>query len=592
MKRIQLVHLTLQGFKSYRKTTHIDFPDGGFNFLGGANEVDPKLGSNGAGKSTLWEALCWCLYGTGIKGAKASDLASWGFKRPYAATELRVDGVAVEIIREGNPDRLTLAGEPCTQAQLDAYLGLTKARFTQSVLFGQGAKLFMDMSAADRGELLDEVLDLQLWQSLADAAGKKAKSLGLVEQQALRDIAHVSGQLEGLSDIEELQAQDAQWLAAKTEELEALLQQMDADDLAKQTKQQQLIKTWASPPTDLLAQIAACEEEVHKAKLLQQTSVDKLDAALQLEKFYDEHSDCPTCHQAITPAFSKQERARLRQGIDRLNASEQELAKTIQEGEALLRNLRQQQRELEQGAYDAKAANRALQAEIDALDRGMARALAQAEALEREMESPPFAAQIATLSATKARLEAELAGLNLHCNATQASYRHMDYWRSGFKKVRLFLIRQALDMLQLETIAAAAVLGLVGWDVKFVTETETKSGTIKSGVQVLVGSPDAPSGRVLTSGGEEQRVKLAVSLGFSNMIQRMAGIDWRMEVWDEPTNWLSAEGIDDLMECLRYRAQTTGKAVWIVDHRVLDSTIFDNRWLMRKTEQGSSLEVL
>jgi len=218
--------------------------------------------------------------------------------------------------------------------------------------------------------------------------------------------------------------------------------------------------------------------------------------------------------------------------------------------------------------------------------------LADIDAAETAAAANPITLQIAQRTERAAALDAELAGHQERKNKAQAGLRHMDYWRQGFKRVKLFLIKRALDVLQIETAAAAGQLGLIDWTITYVTETETKSGTLKAGVQILVKAPQAPGAFSLQSGGEGQRVRLAISIGLSNMIQRMAGVDYRIEIWDEPSAWLSPEGIADLMECLHERAEDTGKQLWVIDHRVYDSTTFNAAYIMVKTDAGSHLEQL
>ena len=76
------------------------------------------------------------------------------------------------------------------------------------------------------------------------------------------------------------------------------------------------------------------------------------------------------------------------------------------------------------------------------------------------------------------------------------------------------------------------------------------------------------------------------------MIQRMSGVRYTFENWDEPSAWLSQEGIEDLLESLRERAVVAKKAIWIVDHRALGSGGFSQVWQAVKTDSGSSLRLV
>ena len=69
----------------------------------------------------------------------------------------------------------------------------------------------------------------------------------------------------------------------------------------------------------------------------------------------------------------------------------------------------------------------------------------------------------------------------------------------------------------------------------------------------------------------------------------MAGVRFGFEVWDEPTAWLSSEGIEDLVECLAYRSSTTNKSVWLVDQRAHEVSSFTEIWRVTKTADGSKV---
>jgi ABC-type uncharacterized transport system ATPase subunit len=70
----------------------------------------------------------------------------------------------------------------------------------------------------------------------------------------------------------------------------------------------------------------------------------------------------------------------------------------------------------------------------------------------------------------------------------------------------------------------------------------------------------------------------------------MAGAHYEFEVWDEPSAWLSAQGIDDLLGCLAMRADSTGKTIWILDHRALWHAGFAETWQVTKRDTGSILQ--
>lgn len=604
MKNITLLEVHINGFKSFKRSTDIIFPTKpGFWFLGGRNEVDSALGANGAGKSSLWDAIFWCLYGVSVKGAKASDLVSWGSKRPVVTVRLLINENVFEIAREGSPEKLWLSDEKkgqevVAQNAIDRLLGLSKERFKQSVLFGQGARLFFDMAVPERGILLDEILDLSLWQRLAERADKQAKEQDRIRADAMRDITFVSGQLEGLTDAKALRAQESGWREQREASLfEAITQVEGADAEVTKLETEFAEATNAAMAPLLQSQKQAMQAEmdaIYEACKLEREKLWAAQAsgkdANELLNFYEEHSDCPTCKQKLDKTFIKTECARLEERFQQAAANEEALNESIEKLTKTWQDLNEIKKK-EELDYAAICARRdGLKPQIRLRKEALQRSMTLMDNLSAELDNSPYAAQIAAIDEKREQLDTELAGHDTRHQASEAAFRHADYWKAGFKKVRLYLIKQALAMLEIETRAAASSLGLIDWTIKYVTEVETKSGSMRAGVQILVSSPSSQAAFALQSGGEEQRVKLAISLGLSKMISRMGGVEFNFEVWDEPTNWLSPEGIAGLMESLKYRAEQERKTLWCIDHRIYDATTFDGVWIMRKTLNGTELE--
>jgi ABC-type transport system involved in cytochrome bd biosynthesis fused ATPase/permease subunit len=77
--------------------------------------------------------------------------------------------------------------------------------------------------------------------------------------------------------------------------------------------------------------------------------------------------------------------------------------------------------------------------------------------------------------------------------------------------------------------------------------------------------------------------------GLSNLIRDRTGADIPLEVWDEPTQGLSEEGVLDLLDCLAARAKREDRQIWVVDHRSLGYGGFDGTATVVKTEAGSHI---
>jgi DNA repair exonuclease SbcCD ATPase subunit len=237
----------------------------------------------------------------------------------------------------------------------------------------------------------------------------------------------------------------------------------------------------------------------------------------------------------------------------------------------------------EASAREALVQRQAKQRESDDLQR---------QAIRCRNEKNPYDDQLNQATAQKRQIEAELAAKQTEEAALVSHVAGFNYWRGGFRRVRLFCLENVLAELAVETRNSLMALGLLDWRIGFKTATETRSGTLKLGVQVDVQPPRRAAARLdVLSGGEGQRARLAGSLGLANLVQRWAGVRWNCEIWDEPTAFLSDQGIDDLLDCLAERARITGRAIYVCDHRALQSGVFDQVLTVVKDAGGSRLEL-
>lgn len=555
--------ITLERFKTFvQRTTFQPSTSPGLKFISGRNIVEPRLGANGAGKSSLWDGLCWVLFGSGVRNQRAADLASWGQSQPFGEVVIAADGVQHIITRSGSPNRLLLDAEPVEQQVVDGLLGLDRDRFLQAVLFGQSARSFLDLTTAQRGELLDEILDLGLWLRLADQASKRATKAEITIGECERQLAHLYGRREQI-DYNGLQRSADAW----AEEHDAELRQVaDALDIAEERLKEVINPSEPIAPPD----------EEDRAILLRQ-HISDAKHALREVRFYHEHEACPTCGQAITEQFR----------CERLESlGDQEATLRVYEAELQELLTRQRQLRAEWVLANERVSQHAIkiasiQGEITHLERRAKLLLEQKN---------PFNMQISVCRQQLADIANKIAEFEGKLREQKVLREQYEYWKAGFKRVRLFVVKRILARMTLETANAAADLGLIGWKIEFVTETETKSGTLKPGIQVKVTSPHHAGTWEHYSGGEAQRISLAVRLGIAGLIQNMAGKQFGFEIWDEPSAHLSPDGVGDLLNALSIRAQTHQKSIWLVDHMALPHTSFDEVWLVSKDHDGSHVE--
>jgi DNA repair exonuclease SbcCD ATPase subunit len=589
VKQISLSRIKLSNFRSFTGSTTIDLTTGpGLKLITGDNRVEPRLGANGAGKSTLWDAVCFALYGTSVKGLRAADLMSYGANRTSSVLTLSVDGVEKTVQRSSPPNHLLIDSQPVDQQAVEELVGLTKARFLNSVIFGQGVPLFIDLPVPARGDLLDDVLDLELWMQAAELAGTRyrsaASSLAVVREAIQRSL----GQQEGLGDFERFRELEAEWQAQKTARFEALMTRFEATE-ARHTELAQIVAEPLKLPDErrlgqefTLARNRNAEAIAKRAALATELGIIETNL-----KFFEDHATCPTCEQAIGRSHVEAFAERVIPHVERLDKLVANALIDMDTTEAAMRAAEETWRATVRNNQQHRAEREALKGEMASLSRELAAMETEADRLAQE--TSPYQAQAEAAATEYRRLEEVLQQQRSEEQRILAEQQSYDFWRQGFRRVRLYCVERVLEELSLETRNSLLALGLSNWGIIFKTATETRSGTVRLGVQIDVKSPSAQSKFDMLSGGESQRARLAVSLGLANLIQRWAGVRFDFEVFDEPTAWLSEQGVEDLLESLRARAETGNRSIWICDHRALAHSGFVEQLCVVKDETGSRL---
>lgn len=562
---MRLLSLRLHRFGSFIEPTTFHFPDGpGLYFMQGRNEAEPRLEANGTGKTTIWRALTWCMFGKDARGLKAGDVANWEEpKGAYVALDfISSSGEKLRVQRTHSPNSWTLSSldplgyqlaDDLTKDETNRLYAMLQLEFEpwlNCVLMAQGEPMFLDLKADAKAQLFSEVMGLDRW---LDYAGNASK-LSNVEASRLielgRTIAEIEGELRGLG-TESLLAPSAAWesgrkkrLAAVTEAYEQSISRIDG----------------------LKAQLTKAEQDLGFARetLADHVCIRAKDAELVAEKKAITKR-CGECGALLRHEEFAKDAERLaerdkiiRQDQDAVRQAEYKLSQTRSEYDRNEKQLDQ----LEDEADDVKA------------------------------ESNPYAAMADAAARNRERLEAQLDEVQRRHRDAAERATMLGFWIRGFKDLRLGLISEALEELAIEVNSCVTALGLIGWELVFEVDRETKAGGITRGFSVYVRSPhnDQSVPWASWSGGEAQRLRLATQLGLSNLIRSTTGASIALEVWDEPTSGMSARGIGDLLEALKARAHDEQRQIWIVDHRSLGYAGFDGEVTIVKDAQGSRVE--
>lgn len=581
----------------------------GLHFIKGKNEVEPRLGANDCGKTTIWAALTWCLYGRTVNGLRNPDIAPWNSKHavPTSVTAwVQLDGDLHVVRRQANPNIRLLDSKATDDAQIEKLLGLGFETFAHTILLGQGRPLFFDLPAREKLELFSLVLNLERWDQYSKDASDET-----IRLQGIHDT--LDGKLDGLDKqiqtttelVEKTKVRSREWEDERTRVFETA----DAELKKLRTKLEWLTRKrdLADVNNDMAeTELRAIRKELGEVKYEHLTIKTRFETTDQtntreikrLREFLDTVGDtknCPTCGQPLkgtkllehigevehqikllkripkdresTPVFAQFNE--LAERITRLEQAEERYATIADNTQSRLNLLNPRVGEL-QGKIDS---------------------LVQAQN-ERAETTNPFQEQIQDLRRQKERSLKELREGEDRLVKLKRKIVRTKYWIKGYKDVKLYIIGEVLQELELTTNVMLESIGLDDWSVRYAVDKETKSGGVHRGLNVQILSPRNTQlvKWDVWGGGVGQRLRLIGALAFGHTLLNHAGVQPTIEIFDEPTAHLSSQGVKDLVQLLADRAQSLQKQIWLVDHRAIESSLFTSSITVVKTKQGSLLQ--
>lgn len=611
----ELVELIVENFGPFLGEHRLKLGNGSsLNFIKGRNEVEPRLGSNGAGKSKLLNAIPWCLYGKTSDDLATTDIRPWGSKEQTVVTVKLItwdgeEGTRHAVKRTAAPNSLSIDGKTCSPEDVENLIGMPLAVFRLAPFLGQGLPLFHDLPNREKLEFLVGVLQLDRWDKYSDLAKVRTNDFAHQLQRIIGEIdANKVRAVELKEQVDKQRAAADAWenerqavVAEIGKKIKALTKAADKaarDHGAIATKMDEALLTLKLAVEDQrkLTSAAHKADLAHSAAVSHATHIEAehTRATAQLDAL-KKTRQCPSCGQEI-----KRE-SRYLQNLEQAEGAVRKYAKELNST----------------AVSDAKKAAQVARKKADAFEASMAALRTTAEKLEDEerclrrlrdeadiefkhaqislkkyeADENPHRGRLADLrKALKRALDDNVAAEKDRAEL-EVKLERTRYWVKGFKDIRLFVLEDVLEELEFATNAMLDDIGLIGWEVHYAVERETKSGTVQRGLITTVLSP-RHSGDVKWkswSGGEGQRLRIAGALALSDVLLARAGVICNIEVLDEPTRHLSDEGVDDLCEFLADRARKMRKSIYLVDHMAIESSRFDRIVTVRKTDKGSSI---
>lgn len=313
------------------------------------------IGKNGAGKSTLLDALCFSLFNKPFRKINKGQIVnSQNDKDCVVEIEFSVNSTQYKIARgikpniftiDRNGNRLNEDADAKDQQKMleDSILKLNYKSFTQIVILGSASFVpFMQLTAANRREVIEDLLDIKIFSSMSDImkarikdAKDRLRTMDL-KKEAIAD--KIIMQQNFIKSIEESGQHDIQ---------EKQNQILDLDsEVAKHQKRVEDLLVKVEGKESKASKFADSSEALRKlGKFLGKIQSKKSDAGETL-KFFEENSVCPTCTQNIEESFRVNKTVQLQESFAKFDSNLQEIEEAIKAEESREQQFSELQREI------------------------------------------------------------------------------------------------------------------------------------------------------------------------------------------------------------------------------------------------------
>ena len=523
------------------------------------------IGTNGAGKSTVLDALTFSLFGKPFRKINKPQLPNTvNEKDCVAEVEFSIGSIEWKVRRGIKPNIFEIYrnGKLLDQSSSavdqqkwleQVVLKMNYKSFTQIVILGSSSFVpFMQLTAANRREVIEDLLDIKIFSSMNSIIKEKLRQLkdevrtldlareSVSDKVAMQENFILTLENNGKSQI----ASNEDKIGELQSEVDGLIETNNEIQNVVESKQKDLEKYTGA--TDKLKKLGNL-----KGKISQKVSTITAE-----HKFFKENTVCPTCTQTIEESFRLNKIEDAQNKANELQDGFNELRKAINEEEERERLFNDLSKEITKLTYGISQNN----TKISGLQR-------QSRDLEHEIQT--ITERLANRNSEHEKLESFKQKLNnteTELESKKDSFRYYDFSYGLLKDggVKSQIIKKYLPLINQQV---NRFLQMMDFYINFSLDEEFNE-TVQSPIH-------EDFSYASFSEGEKMRIDLALLFTWREVAKYKNSVNTNLLIMDEVfDSSLDGFGTDDFLKIIRFVIKDAN--IFVISHKDGLQDKFDN----------------
>lgn len=301
------------------------------------------MGTNGSGKSTLLDALCFVLFNKAFRKINKGQLVNTTNEKDCVVElEFNTSGYDWLIRRGIKPNLFEIYKNGVLLDQLSSsndqqewmeknVLKLNYKSFTQIVILGSASFVpFMQLSTANRREIVEDLLDIKIFSSMNTLLKEKIKILNdkIKDTDTKRDMTNekIVMQENFIKTLETNNTEEIQKRKTKIKIIDSEVEVLEKTNI-------NLLKKIEDELQPELETLSGSTKKANKLKSLRIKIEEKINNEEEFKFLFESNTVCPTCTQKLEESFRESKIQEQENTILTLSDGLSELKNSIEEEE-------------------------------------------------------------------------------------------------------------------------------------------------------------------------------------------------------------------------------------------------------------------